>query len=338
MAARASTPRSGRAGIARSACSPAIAGSSLRSGPTSAPASIWSTLRAAGWRPSIEPQRAGQVFTGFTDGEVQYDYDVTFWQASPYAQADISLPGRVQLSAGARYDHIGYDYDNHLSALATGSHRRPASTGVTFDRISPKLGATWELAPNANLFALLPRGVPCAVGEPAVPPGIGGEHGRSEAGPGQELGGRLPHGAGGRGHGRGHRLQHATAGRHPDVLRSGQRPPAHPECRRHQPSRRRAGAWASALARGLRLDGAVSYAKHSYVEWTPRPGVDYSGNEMELAPAPHRQQPAELPARRSSRAASSRWNGSGSAPTGWIPRTPTSTTATTCSTSTPRCR
>jgi outer membrane receptor protein involved in Fe transport len=38
------------------------------------------------------------------------------------------------------------------------------------------------------------------------------------------------------------------------------------------------------LARGLRLDGAVSYAKHTYVEWQPRPDVDYTGNEMELAP------------------------------------------------------
>ena len=33
------------------------------------------------------------------------------------------------------------------------SNRRPGSTDVSFDRVSPKLGATWELAPNANLFA-----------------------------------------------------------------------------------------------------------------------------------------------------------------------------------------
>ena len=95
----------------------------------------------------------GRSSPAYTAGQVQYDYDVTFWQASPYAQADVSLPGRVQLSVGARYDHIGYDYDNRLSVLDTGAHRRPASTGVTFDRISPKLGATWELAPNAQLFA-----------------------------------------------------------------------------------------------------------------------------------------------------------------------------------------
>ena len=101
----------------------------------------------------IQPQRAGQVFTAYTTGEVQYDYDVSFWQASPYAQADVSLPGRVQLSAGARYDQPGYEYDNRLSVLETGSHRRPASTGVGFNRLSPKLGATWEIAPSASVFA-----------------------------------------------------------------------------------------------------------------------------------------------------------------------------------------
>ena len=28
----------------------------------------------------------------------------------------------------------------------------------------------------------------------------------------------------------------------------------------------------------------MSYAKHTYVAWQPRPTLDYSGNEMELAP------------------------------------------------------
>jgi outer membrane receptor protein involved in Fe transport len=39
-----------------------------------------------------------------------------------------------------------------------------------------------------------------------------------------------------------------------------------------------------ALADGLRVDGAFSYAKHTYTEWSPRPGLDYGGNEIELAP------------------------------------------------------
>ncbi|HEU5041021.1 MAG TPA: TonB-dependent receptor, partial [Gemmatimonadales bacterium] len=101
----------------------------------------------------ILPQWSGQVVSSYTVDEVQYDYDVAFYQVSPYTQADVALPGRLHLSAGVRYDHIGYDYDNHLWVLTTGAHRRPASTGVAFDRVSPKLGASWEMAPNASLFA-----------------------------------------------------------------------------------------------------------------------------------------------------------------------------------------
>ena len=231
----------------------------------------------------IAPQRAGQVFTGFTRGAVQYDYDVTFWQASPYAQADVSLPGRVQLSAGARYDRIGYDYENHLSDLATGSHRRPASSAVTFDRISPKLGATWEVAPNLNLFGsyreafrapsesqLFRQG--SAEGTVDLKP----VRAKSwEAGFRAALGGTVTVEA----TGYSMRLRD-------DVLTffdpgTGLRLTQNAGATNHRGVELGVGV---GLGRGLRLDGAMSYAKHTYVEWQPRPGVDYTGNEMELAP------------------------------------------------------
>jgi outer membrane receptor protein involved in Fe transport len=208
---------------------------------------------------------------------------VTFWQTSPYAQADISLPGRVQISAGARFDHVGYNYQNLLSVVDTGSHRRPGSTEVSFDRLSPKVGATWELAPNANLFASYREGfrVPsesqlfrqgAAVSTVDLKPVraqswetgfrtvIGGVVTLEATGYSMRLrddivtffdpstGLRLSQNAG------------ATDHRGVEV-----------------------GTGVS-LGGGLQVDAAVSYAKHSYVEWSPRPGVDYSGNEMELAP------------------------------------------------------
>ena len=231
----------------------------------------------------VLPQRAGQVFTGYTQGEVQYDYDVTFWQASPYAQADVALPGRVQLSAGARYDRIGYDYTNRLTDLATGAHRRPGSTGVSFSRVSPKLGATWELAPNANLFAsyreafrapsesqLFRQGA--AVSTVDLKP----VRARSwEAGVRTALAGVVTLEA----TGYSMRLRD-------DILTffdpaNGLRLTQNAGATNHRGVELGAGV---GLARGLRLDAAVSYAKHTYVEWQPRPGVDYTGNEMELAP------------------------------------------------------
>jgi outer membrane receptor protein involved in Fe transport len=231
----------------------------------------------------IAPQRAGQVFTSFTPGAVQYDYDVTFWQASPYAQADVSLPGRVQLSAGARYDRIGYDYTNRLSDLATGSHRRPASTDVTFDRISPKLGATWELAPNLNLFGSYREAFRAPSESQLFRQGSAEStvdlkpvRAKSwEAGFRAALGGTVTVEA----TGYSMRLRD-------DILTffdpaTGLRLTQNAGATNHRGVELGMGV---GLARGLRLDGAVSYAKHTYVEWQPRPDVDYTGNEMELAP------------------------------------------------------
>src|SRR5690606_14383969 len=89
----------------------------------------------------IVPTGAAGIITGYTPGDVQYDYDVTFWQVAPYLQADVAPIDALQVNAGLRFDNLGYDYENRLTPLATGSHRRPASTDVSFSRLSPKLGA-----------------------------------------------------------------------------------------------------------------------------------------------------------------------------------------------------
>jgi outer membrane receptor protein involved in Fe transport len=231
----------------------------------------------------ILPRRAGPVFTGFSTGEVQYDYDVTFWQASPFAQADVSLPGRVQVSLGARYDHIGYDYENRLSDLATGFHRRPASTGVTFDRVSPKLGATWELAPNASLFASYREAFRAPSESQLFRQGSAEStvdlkpvRAQSwEAGFRTALAGMVT-------------IEGAAYSMRlrDDIVTffdpaNGLRLTQNAGATNHRGVELGVGM---GLARGLRLDGAISYAKHTYVEWRPRPGVDYTRNEMELAP------------------------------------------------------
>jgi len=231
----------------------------------------------------IVPQRAGQIFAGYSSAEVQYDYDVAFWQLSPYAQADLSLPGRVQLSAGIRYDHLGYDYDNRLSVLETGTHRRPASAGVSFNRVSPKLGATWEIAPSINVFAsyraafrapsesqLFRQG--SAVSTTDLRPVRAGSW---------EAGVRTAW--------RGVLTLEATAYTmrlRDDIVTffdpaNGLRLTQNAGATNHRGVEVGVGI---ALLRDVKLEGAVSYARHTYVSWSPRPGVDYTGNEMELAP------------------------------------------------------
>ncbi len=231
----------------------------------------------------VVAQRTGQVFASYTSAEAQYDYNVAFWQLSPYAQADVSLPGRVQLSAGVRYDHLGYDYDNKLSVLETGSHRRPASTGVSFDRLSPKLGATWEVLPNTNVFAsyraafrapsesqLFRQG--SAVSTVDLRPVHAGSW---EAGFRTAVDGVVTLEA----TGYSMRLRD-------DVVTffdpsNGLRLTQNAGATNHRGVEL---GIAIALLRDVKLEGSASYARHSYVAWSPRPGVDYSGNEMELAP------------------------------------------------------
>jgi len=93
------------------------------------------------------------IFATYSVGEKQYDYDVTYRQASPYLHLEFSPIGRLRLDAGMRYDVSGYVYDSKLDPLATGRWRRPADTTVNYTRLSPKVGATYDLSRNVNLFA-----------------------------------------------------------------------------------------------------------------------------------------------------------------------------------------
>jgi iron complex outermembrane receptor protein len=93
------------------------------------------------------------VYGTYTTGEKQYDYDVTYRQASPYLHTEFSPVGRLRLDAGVRYDVSGYEYDTKLDPIQTGRWRRPADTTVNYTRVSPKFGATLDVARSVNLFA-----------------------------------------------------------------------------------------------------------------------------------------------------------------------------------------
>ena len=94
-----------------------------------------------------------RIFSSYTVGTRQYDYDVTYQSASPYLHAEFSPTSRLRIDAGLRADFSGYKYDNVLTPLDTGAHRRPGDRDVSYSHVSPKLGVTYELAPAANFFA-----------------------------------------------------------------------------------------------------------------------------------------------------------------------------------------
>lgn len=98
-----------------------------------------------------------------------YDYRVSAWQLAPFVQWDWTFAPRWKLSAGLRYEHMAYDYDNRMVAGRTrddGSecgfdgcrYSRPADREDNFDNWSPKVGLLYDLADNHQLFATLATG------------------------------------------------------------------------------------------------------------------------------------------------------------------------------------
>lgn len=104
---------------------------------------------------------ASTVYSADTLGTRIYDYQVTFHSLSPYVHTEFSPTTQLRVTAGLRYDTMGFDQENHLSAGtvsanvngATRFYGQLAKNESTFSRLSPKLGATYALTPLTHLYA-----------------------------------------------------------------------------------------------------------------------------------------------------------------------------------------
>jgi outer membrane receptor protein involved in Fe transport len=232
---------------------------------------------------SITPTRTGPVFASYTRAARIYDYDVTFRGISPYVQAEFSPIERVRITAGLRYDRVGYAYDNKLGVLQTGNHRRPASTSLWYDHLSPKLGATLELSPALSAFASYRHAFRAPSEDQLFRQGsadqtVNLEPVRAnsyEVGVRGRAGGRFTF-----------EVSAYTMTVKDDILTffntvdfSSQTSNAGRT--RHRGIEVGAGV---GLASFLRLESAYSYGEHKYLQWVTATGTDYSGNEIESAP------------------------------------------------------
>ncbi len=95
---------------------------------------------------------ADRIFQSYTLGARQYDYDVTFRQASPYLHAEFSPVTRVRADVGLRYDVVAYDYTTNIAARDTGRFRIPAGQVRDYRRASPKVGLTADVTPWLNVY------------------------------------------------------------------------------------------------------------------------------------------------------------------------------------------
>lgn len=231
---------------------------------------------------AITPTRVDGVFVDYTEGDVIYDYDVAFLGVSPYLHAEASPLPRLRVTAGLRFDRVGYDYENHLGPLDTGRHRRPASTTVWFAELSPKLGAAYELGGGTSVYATYGHGFRApsegqlfrqGVAENTV--GLEPVRARNiEVGLRGTVGQRLRWELAAY---RMSKLDDIVTFQHADDTRETQN--AGETLHRGVEA-----GLAVAIADGLTAEATWSYAKHTYESWRPNPTTDYAGHEMESAP------------------------------------------------------
>ncbi len=231
---------------------------------------------------AITATRTNGIFSSYTEGEKTYQYDVDVSSVAPYIHVETSPSERVRIDAGLRLDYIAYDYSNQLGIETNGAHRRPESTTVEFDHLSPKLGATYAFSDTLNGYAnyrntfrapsqsqLFRQGH--AVNTVDLKPvkadnfevGLRGKNSRHN----YEVS-----------------VYHMT--KKDDILSfrnttDGTRETQNAGKTLHQGIEIGFG---STLTETIKLDISHSYAKHTYEQWSPKTGIDFSGNEMASAP------------------------------------------------------
>jgi outer membrane receptor protein involved in Fe transport len=106
----------------------------------------------------IAVMREGKIYTSYTVEEEIYNYDVRFQEAAPYLHLESSVTNDLKVTGGLRFDFVGYKYETYLAPVDTGNWRVPPSTSTSYSHVSPKIGATYNIIENLNVFAAYNHG------------------------------------------------------------------------------------------------------------------------------------------------------------------------------------
>ncbi len=227
-------------------------------------------------------------WTTWQDGATHYDYDVSYRAISPYLQTNWTPAPKLRVDLGVRLDISGYRYATHLTPVATGTHRVPDDTTVSYRHASPKVGATWEFSPSLAVYGSWRHGFRApSFGQLFTQNSAANTVGLQpvttdswEGGLRGQLGERAVY-----------QLAAYTMQVTNDILTYVT--PENTREARNAGAATHRGIEASvglALTSALRLDAAYSIADHVYDEWIPqaasdsRPAIDYSGKLIEQAP------------------------------------------------------
>jgi outer membrane receptor protein involved in Fe transport len=230
------------------------------------------------------PEGPQRIWSSYSTGERQYDYDVTYRALSPYLHGELSPLPRLRIDGGLRLDLSGYAYHTNLLPTDTTErfHKRPPSMAVSYSHLSPKFGITYEIRPGLGAFASYRHGFRApsqgqlfqqgsAASTVDLSPvkvdsyelGLRGEHA-----------GRLVW-----------QLSAYDMIIRDDILTyitpENLRVATNAGKTRHRGVEVSAGA---ALTSELRLDASYSQSRQRYVHWAPSANVRYDGKRMEQSP------------------------------------------------------
>jgi iron complex outermembrane receptor protein len=108
--------------------------------------------------PRIVDPSSGIPLDKYKQG-THYNYEVDATVIAPYVHTEWQLLEKTRLTAGARFEHTRYEYDNKTGDGKFGTtFYRPGDRDDTFNNFSPKLGLTQFLTEDTSAFINLARG------------------------------------------------------------------------------------------------------------------------------------------------------------------------------------
>ncbi len=119
--------------------------------------SVIAGLDIEGTKGSLSEVQTRPTIFSFVQG-VHYDYDVTSYVVSPYAQVRWRFAPKWVLESGIRVDYTRYDYTNNTDDGTFGRFIRIPDRTDEFVTPTPKLGLSYEANNNLTLYSRYARG------------------------------------------------------------------------------------------------------------------------------------------------------------------------------------
>lgn len=226
----------------------------------------------------------------------------TLLTVTPYVHGELSPAERLRVTAGLRFDHLSYSFENRLAGApipmpagvlfpAVRFYGQVNNTDVAFRHTSPKFGATYTLTPETHVFAGYTHGFRAPSEGNLFRPAVGATAAAANAAAASAVtlkpiqADQYEAGLRGKIAALNYDVAIYNLTKRDDLV--SQRDPVttfsttvNAGKTRHRGIEIGAGL---PFARGLRLDSALSYAKHTYEDWVTNAG-NFTGKEIEAAP------------------------------------------------------